>query len=94
MSTPGPWETYDPTWLVELARKQLPEQTALIEALANCTRVWKRTPTALYFVDPTRPNVPGSEWQFADNYIVDSARGEVSIDVLEDGRVGGIEIEF
>jgi len=80
------FSSYDPAWLVEAAKKQHPAEGWLHEALAKCTRAIGEEPV-IYFVDPKSP-----DWHVARDYrINDTPRGDVEIDVLKDGRIGGIE---
>jgi hypothetical protein len=58
MTSDERWQPYDPRWLVELARVQLPEETWLPDALAACTRFRRRSDAYIYFVDNRRPNEP------------------------------------
>ena len=83
------WEPYDPAWLVEIARREIPDETWLAEALARCTRAWTSCTTYIHFVDPTNPNQPGSEWQFKQNLVFQN--GRLVLDVLKSGRIGGVE---
>jgi hypothetical protein len=86
------WETYNPTWLVDLARSQLPDQPWLAEALANCKACHWESPAYVHFVDPDRPNIPGSAWQFRENILLEHpTEGTLVLDVLQGGRIGGIE---
>jgi len=81
------WKPYDPTWLVELAKQQRPDDVRLHEALKRCTRILGNS-----FVKPKRPNHPGSEWQFKENITLEHPEfGDIVLDVLKDGRIGGIE---
>ncbi len=81
------WKSYDPQWLVDLAMEQVPSETELHDALRNCTKI-----RGDYFVDSSRPNKPGSEWQFDRNVTLDHPElGYIVLDILKDGRVGGIE---
>ena len=84
------WKPYDPAWLVKLAQKaKLP---AVAKALACSTKSAEGCPSYIYFVDPKKPNRPGSEWQFKENVILKSpSEGELVLDVLKDGRIGGVE---
>jgi hypothetical protein len=86
------WTKYNPDWLVNLLQQQLPDKTELADAVKNCRRgVWQNK-GYIYFVSPKNPDLPGSEWQFKENVIVeDEARGAVVIDILQDGRVGGLQ---
>jgi len=86
------WRAYDPGWLVALARVQRPQDRALIDALAACTRARHESDACVHFVSPRRPNRPGSAWQFRENITLEHPEhGELVLDVLKDGRVGGVE---
>lgn len=85
------WETYDPSWLVALAREQHPDDVQLAKALSNCTRAICAE-SYVAFVSNSRQNLPGSEWQFGRNVILEGPdEEEIVIDVLKDGRIGGLE---
>ena len=46
----------------------------------------------LHFVDPARPNEPGSDWQFGENLILEHPlEGDLVLDVLKGNRIGGVE---
>jgi len=86
------WKPYDPGWLVELAREQHPEVVWLSDALVDCTSYGEESPAYYYFVEPSFPNQPGSEWQFACNVVLHHEReGEIVLDVLRGDRIGGVE---
>jgi hypothetical protein len=86
------WEPYDPNWLVELATSQVPDVPWLPGALAACQRAFKESSAYLYFVDPANPNMPGSEWQFESNIVLDHpTEGSLVLDVLKGKRIGGVE---
>ena len=77
---------FDPAWLVAAAKKQHPAEAKLHDALARCTQVAGEEPV-LYFVDPE-----SSEWHVERDFrINDTPKGDVEIDILKDGRIGGIE---
>lgn len=85
------WRPYDPSWLVDLAQQQLPDDDRLHASLKKCTEASGNIPY-IHFVNPRRANRPGSEWQFEDNIILeDPVKGELVLDILKDGRVGGVE---
>lgn len=87
------WTTYDPSWIIALAQEQLPDETWLPAALARCTAAHRPTMAYVRFVSGANPNQPGSEWQFERNLILEHPEhGEVVLDVLRDGRIGGIEM--
>jgi len=55
------WKLHDPTWLIELAKAQLPEEDWLPTALAACTRALQESEAYSHFVNPADANDPGSE---------------------------------
>lgn len=80
---------YDPTWLVGLAVKQAPE---LVEAFSACVVADCRYHAYHKFVDTRNPNKIGSAWQFSHSAeMIDNDEGGVVVDVLSDGRIGGVE---
>jgi hypothetical protein len=86
------WKSYDPTWLVRLARESCPREPWLAEALARCTRAIEESRAYLRFVDAADPSQPDSEWQFERNLVLeDRSEGVLVLDVLRGGRVGGVE---
>ena len=86
------WKSYDPTWLVELARESLPEEPWLAEALARCTHAAQERRAYIYFADPSHPDEPGSEWQFHENIVLEHPKeGDLVVDVLRGQRIGGVE---
>jgi hypothetical protein len=85
MSAPA-FRDYDPGWLIQAAKAQYPKDAALHAALASCTQVLGEEPV-LYFVDPQ-----STDWHVdRDIRINDTPKGDVEIDLLKDGRVGGLE---
>ncbi len=85
------WRTYDPSWLVALAQQQLPNDKWLHASLKNCTQASGDIPY-IHFVSPRNANNPEAEWQFEKNVTLeDSEKGELILDVLKDGRIGGVE---
>ena len=86
------WDPYDPTWLVELVREQCPEEPWLPDAIRKCTQCLRESEAYIYFVNPERPNKPGSEWQFQESIDLESStEGWIVLDILKGGRVGGVE---
>ncbi len=79
-------------WIIDLIKEQEPNRLDLIEQLKNSKRKeWIRQPY-ISFVSGKRPNLPGSEWQFEENVVLEHYReGTIVLDVLKDGRIGGIE---
>jgi hypothetical protein len=86
------WKPYDPAWLVELAKAQLPEEGWLPGALAACTRARQESAAYIHFVNPADPNEPGSEWEIqTDLTLHHPTEGDLVLDILEGNRVGGVE---
>ncbi len=86
------WKPYDPTWLVELAKQQLPEEAWLPAALAACTMARQDSPAYIHFVTKSDPEEPSSEWQAqTDLTLKHPTEGELLLDILEGNRVGGVE---
>lgn len=82
------WEAFDSSWLLSEAKRQFPEDYELHVAIENCKKVM----SGCYFVDPSRPNRHGSDWQFERSITIeDTVRGDVVLDILKDGRIGSIE---
>lgn len=84
--------SFDPSWLIEAIRKHDPEDTALHAAAQRCTSYLGGSDLFVYFVSLENANVPGAEWQIERQKVIqDSRYGEIVIDILEDGRIGGVE---
>ncbi len=86
------WKSYDPTWLVELAREQLPEETWLPAALAACTMASQESAAYIHFVKREDSDEPGSEWEVQTDFsLKHPTEGELVLDVLDGHRIGGVE---
>jgi hypothetical protein len=86
------WKPYDPTWLVEWVRDNVPGEPWLPDALARCTRAAWQGRAYLCFVDPAAANQPGAEWQIDRGITLHHpAEGMLVLDVLTGRRIGGIE---
>lgn len=80
---------YDPTWLVELAKRQFPELDWLSAALEVCTEA-ERTEDGygqvVIFVDRM-------EGKFRENIIlIEPKVGRIALDILIDSRVAGYSV--
>ncbi len=86
--------SYDPTWIVELAKAQYPEDVRLHQALAACTRVVRYCDCGCgtpYFVGLSA-DAAGEESDFGVRITLDREDGPaVVVDLLPDGRVASIE---
>ncbi len=82
------WKPYDPSWLIELAKDQCPEEPWLPEALAACTNAWQVNEVSIDFIHPF-------EGKFETNITFHSPTGGmVILDILESNIVGGVEFVF
>ena len=87
-------ETYfDIQMIIDLLKEQEPDRLEFIDQLQKIERkMWIRQPY-IRFVSAERPNQPGSEWQFDENIVLEhETEGTIVLDILKDGRVGGIEL--
>jgi hypothetical protein len=86
------WRPYDPSWLVALAQAQHPDKPWLVASLQACTRAQIESRYYTRFVSSHRRSRPGSTWQFDCNLSLRSERdGDLVLDILKGGRVGGVE---
>jgi hypothetical protein len=83
---------FDIEIIIELIKEQAPESLDLINQLKKSEKQkWIRQPY-VRFVSAERPNQLGSEWQFDDSIVLEhKTEGTIVLDVLKDGRIGGIE---
>jgi uncharacterized protein YuzE len=79
-------------WIITLIKEQEPDRLDLIEQLHKSEKKkWIRQPY-ISFISGERPNLPGSEWQFKENVVLEhETEGTIVLDILKDGRIGGIE---
>lgn len=79
-------------WIIDLIKEQEPDKTDLIEQLKKSDRKkWIRQPY-IRLISGTRPNQLDSEWQFEENIVLEhDSEGTIVLDILKDGRIGGIE---
>ena len=87
-------DVYDPTWVVDLARQQYPEDHRLHESLAACTRVVRYCDCGCgtpYFVE-LDPDALGEDSEFGLRVTLHRPHeADVVVDLLPDGRVMSIE---
>lgn len=78
--------------IIDLVRAQEPSRLDIIAALEKVERKsWIRQ-AYIHFVSAERANKPGSEWQFDENLVLEhDTEGTIVLDLLKDGRIGGIE---
>ena len=86
------WKSYDPTWLVELAKEQLPDEKWLPAALAACTMAMQESDAYIHFVKGEDSDEPASEWEVQTDFnLKHPTKGDLVLDVLEGNRIGGVE---
>ncbi|MFT5914381.1 MAG: hypothetical protein ACI81T_000869 [Bacteroidia bacterium] len=86
------WNSYNPEWIVKIAKVQIPDRPEIIQSLAECTKSKIESKAYTYFEDCENPNHPNSNWQFKENIILeDKKMGTVILDVLKGNKIGGIE---
>lgn len=86
------WETYNPQWLVEIAKRHIPDKIEIIQALEKCIQARAKSKAYIHFVDNEKPNQSGAEWQIEENIILeDEEYGTIVLDVLKGNRIGGVE---
>lgn len=79
---------FDPTGLPELALAQWPDRLGLADAFRQCTHQWVESDRYTYLVFPYTPE----PLAIAEMLRMDCpVRGGLFVDVLVDGRIGGIE---
>ena len=79
--------------LIELVREQHSDRNDIISALNNLHIIGFPRQAYKQFISAENPNRPGSEWQFKENIVLeDKIDGTIVLDVLEDGRIGGVEM--
>ncbi len=78
--------------IIKLVQEQEPDRQDVISALRNCKGGHWSSKGYYCFVDSRNPNQPGSEWQHDECIVLEQQnQGDIVIDLLKDGRVGGIE---
>ncbi len=83
---------FDSSWLITHIEENDTEYRWLIKPLKDITKCYIKSPFYTYFVSSENANQEGAEWQFDKNIIlVDTIEGDVVLDVLKSGKIGGIE---
>lgn len=89
---PQRWMVYDPGWLVDLAREQLPEEPWLTEALSKCTRCLVVSEYYVRLDDERCQGVSAQEQEFETSMILEHPRrGYIALDISRKNRVVGLE---
>lgn len=78
--------------IIRLVLEQAPDREDIVTALQNCKVGHWSTNGYYQFVNSRNPNKPGSEWQHEECVIIEQENeGDIVIDLLKDGQIGGIE---
>lgn len=79
--------------IIELIKEQEPHRLDLISQLKKSNKTkWLRQ-AYIPLVSDESANNPGTEWQFDENIILEHEfEGTIVLDVLKNGRIGGIEL--
>ena len=78
--------------IIRLVREQEPDREDIITSLQSCKGGHWSSKGYYQFVDSRNPNQAGSEWQHDDCIVIEQENeGDIVIDLLKDGRIGGIE---
>jgi hypothetical protein len=82
----------DIEYIIKLVKQQESDRQDIVDALLNCKNGhWSRN-GYYQFVDSTNANKPNSEWQHDECIVIEQKnKGDIIIDMLKDGRIGGIE---
>ena len=75
--------------IIAFVQEQYPDRQDLIAGLQNSTGGHWKGKAYYQFVESTNANQRDAEWQHDDCIVVDEAN--IVIDLLKDGRIGGIE---
>jgi hypothetical protein len=82
---------YDSNWLIELAKKQIPNEKKIINSLKLCTTIVGFCGCGCgdpYFID-----LESDDWDFDYNKVLKREDGiDIILDIMKDKRVGSIEV--
>ena len=80
-------------YIIALVKEQEPERTDIVLALSNCSEgKWTTNGYYSLVIADNKPNQPGSNWQYDESIVIEQKNaGDIIIDLLKDGRIGGIE---
>jgi hypothetical protein len=78
--------------IMKLVQEQEPDRQDILAALRNCKGGHWSSSGYYRFVDASNANQTGSEWQHDECIVLEQQnQGDIVIDLLKDGRIGGIE---
>lgn len=79
--------------IIKLVKEQEPDRQDIVSALINCkSGQWTSNGYYSFVIPDNKPNQPVSNWQHQESIVIEQPeKGDIVIDLLKDGRVGGIE---
>lgn len=78
--------------IIKLVEEQEPDRQDVIRALQNCKNGFWSSNGYYQFVDSRNSNQTGSDWQHDESIVIEQKdRGDIVIDFLKNGKIGGIE---
>ena len=82
--------------IIKLVEQQQPLRQDVVSALRNCKGGSWDGSGYFRFGNDRNANQPGATWQHQESLVIEQeSKGEIVIDLLSDGRIGGIEfIDF
>jgi hypothetical protein len=84
--------TVDLNEIIRLVKRQQPDRDDIVSHLQKYPQGQWTRPGYYQFVDSTNANMPGAVWQHDECIVLEQENeGDIVLDVLRDGRVGGIE---
>ena len=85
-------EKFDPNWIIELVKEQEPDLIDVIDALKKCTKGQWKNKGYIYFLYTEETKIEILNRQLQGSALLEhETEGLIVIDVLKDGRIGGIE---
>jgi hypothetical protein len=78
--------------LIALCKQQYPDRPDVVNSLENCTTGYWSDQAYYRFVDSKNANQPGAIWQHHECIVLEQENdADIVLDLLKDGRIGGIE---
>lgn len=85
-------ETFNINEIIKLVMEQEPDRQDLIKALLETKGGYWSGNGYYQFVDSKYANQAGADWQHDESIVLEQENGgDIVIDLIKDGRVGGIE---
>jgi hypothetical protein len=85
-------EPFNINEIIKLVKEQEPDRQELIHALQKCKSGYWSSNGYYQFIDSRNANQAGADWQHDESIVLEQEnKGDIVIDLLKDGRIGGIE---